>query len=121
MNQTQQITIHPVVAFYHSLHIPNLLVRHSIVFLSDDHTHDHHAVDHFFEKSLEYLNDIGIKFSKLYVFSDGCDGQYKGKGSFADLSLKSIHVDRSYFGSDHGKSECDGELGSINRAVDLAL
>ncbi|WAR05816.1 hypothetical protein MAR_021185 [Mya arenaria] len=72
-------------------------------------------------KSLEYLNDIGIKFSKLYVFSDGCDGQYKGKGSFADLSLKSIHVDRSYFGSDHGKSECDGELGSINRVVDLAL
>ncbi|WAR25842.1 LOW QUALITY PROTEIN: VRTN-like protein, partial [Mya arenaria] len=93
----QQITIYPVVAFYHSLHIPNLL------------------------KSLEYLNDIGIKFSKLYVFSDGCAGQYKGKGSFADLSLKSIHVDRSYFGSDHGKSECDGELGSINRAVDLTL
>ncbi|WAR09173.1 hypothetical protein MAR_019131 [Mya arenaria] len=45
----------------------------------------------------------------------------KSSSSFADLSLKSIHVDRSYFGSDHGKSECDRELGSINRAVDLAL
>ncbi|WAR02999.1 hypothetical protein MAR_009557, partial [Mya arenaria] len=97
----QQVTIHPVVAFYHSPDVPQLTVRESLVFLSDDHSHDHHA--------------------KVVVFSDGCAAQYKGKGSFAYLSLKDVHIEWNFFGSDHGKSECDGEVGCINRAVDIAL
>ena len=117
----QQVTIHPVVLFYHSSSAADLLVRDSLVFLSNDNKHDYHAVDHFFMKSVEYLEDVGISFTKLIVFSDGCSAQYKGKGSFADLSLKDLSIERSYFGSDHGKSECDGEVGCINRAVDLAV
>jgi len=92
-----------------------------MVFLSDDNTHDYHAVDHFFKKSVEHLKEKGISFSKLIVFSDGCASQYKGKGSFADLSLSNMLIERNFFGSDHGKSECDGEVGCINRAVDMAI
>lgn len=117
----RQITIHPVVMFYHSPSVQHLIVRSSLIFLTDDTTHDYHAVDHFLEKSVQHLKETAIPFSKLIVFSDGCAAQYKGKGSFADLSLKNIQIERNYFGSDHGKSECDGELGCINRAVDMAI
>lgn len=68
-----------------------------------------------------YLKEAGILFNRVVVFSDGCASQYKGKGTFAYLSLKDVHVEWNYFGSDHGKSECDGEVGCINRAVDIAL
>jgi hypothetical protein len=57
-------------------------------------------------------SEAEITFSKVVVFSDGCAAQYKGKGTFGYLSLKSIHVEWNYFGSDHGKSECDGEVGA---------
>ncbi|WAR09183.1 hypothetical protein MAR_019141 [Mya arenaria] len=39
----------------------------------------------------------------------------------ASLSLLETDIDWNYFGSDHGKSEADGELGSLNRAVDKAI
>nr|XP_022298154.1 uncharacterized protein LOC111107308 isoform X2 [Crassostrea virginica] len=116
-----QITIHPVVIYFHSKEISNLIVRKSVVFLSDDINHDHNAVDHFFELAVSHISDLKIKFTKLIVFSDGCASQYKGKGSFADLSLKKCRIERNYFGSDHGKSECDGEVGSLNRSVDMAI
>lgn len=96
-------------------------MSNSLVFLSDDNNHDYHAVDYFFKKSVEYLEGEGIAFSKLVVFSDGCASQYKRKGSFADLSLKTIAIERNFFGSDHGKSECDGEVGCVNRALDMAV
>ena len=32
-----------------------------------------------------------------------------------------MHIEWNYFGSNHGKSECEGEVGCINRAVDIAL
>lgn len=43
----RQITIHPVVVFYHSPDVPELIVSNSLVFLSDDNNHDYHAVDYF--------------------------------------------------------------------------
>ena len=87
-----QITIHPVVIYFHSKEISNLIVRKSVVFLSDDINHDHNAVDHFFELAVSHISDLKIKFTKLIVFSDGCASQYKGKGSFADLSLKKCRI-----------------------------
>ena len=102
----QQITIYPVVIFYHFSDILDLIVKSSLIYVSDDNIHDHHAVEHFFKKSVKFLEGEGIKFSKLIVFSDGCALQYKGKGSFADLSLKTIPIKIKIFGSDHGKFEC---------------
>lgn len=58
---------------------------------------------------------------KQVIFSDGCSAQYKSKGPFADLSLKEIQISRNFFGSEHGKSACDAEIGVLNRAVDRAI
>ena len=49
----QLVTIHHVVVFYRSLDITDLTVRESLVFLSDDHSHDHNDVNHFLEKNLD--------------------------------------------------------------------
>ena len=79
-----QITMHPTVCFYR---VGDEQVRHSMVFLSDDICHDHHAVHHFTLVSIEALTKAAPHVEKVYIFSDGCAGQYKGKGTFADLSL----------------------------------
>ena len=68
-----QKTIHShVVVFHHSSDIPDLIVRNTLVYLSDDNNHDYHAADHFFKKSVKCLEGEGISLLKLVVFSDGC-------------------------------------------------
>ncbi|WAR05668.1 VRTN-like protein, partial [Mya arenaria] len=116
----KQVTVHPVVMFYQSPSVPGLIVRDAMIFVSDDLKHDYFAVQHYFQKAESYLREH-IPVKKLFVFSDGCASQYKGKGSMASLSLLETDIDWNYFGSDHGKSEADGELGSLNRAVDKAI
>ncbi len=39
----------------------------------------------------------------------------------AAISLSEDTISWNYFGSDHGKADADGELGSINRALDAAI
>lgn len=40
---------------------------------------------------------------------------------FCRLEFKKCIIERNYFGSDNGKSECDGEVGSLNRSVDMTI
>ena len=61
--------------------------RHSTVFLSEDISHDHHAVNHFTLKAIDNLNLLATTIEKVYIFSDDAASQYKGKGNFADLGL----------------------------------
>ncbi|GFN85355.1 Cc8l18.2-like protein [Plakobranchus ocellatus] len=89
---------------------------HSLMFLSDDIQHDYHAVHHYKVKSIEVLKKVTPAISRVFIFSDGCAGQYKGKGKFVDLSLYiGIQVQRSSFGSEHGK----GEAGVFNLVIVL--
>ena len=60
-----------------------------MVYLSDDVEHDHHAVYHYTSEALELLKKNAPAVDSVYLFSDGCSSQYKGKGTFADLSLYS--------------------------------
>ncbi|KAK3737723.1 hypothetical protein RRG08_017297 [Elysia crispata] len=114
-----QITMHPTVCFYK---VGEVQMRHSMVFLSDDICHDYHAVHHFTLASIEALAKAAPLVQRVYIFSDGCAGQYKGKGTFADLSLYTgKRIQRVFFGSEHGKGEANGETGVINRAVDRAV
>ncbi|RUS90545.1 hypothetical protein EGW08_001722 [Elysia chlorotica] len=101
-----QITLHPTVCFYIT---ENGMMRHSMMFVTDDIQHDFHAVHHFTLESMEALKKAAPSVRKVYLFSDGCAGQYKGKGSFADLSLYTgMQIQRCFFGSEHGKGEADG-------------
>ena len=72
------------VCFYK---VGEVQMRHSMIFLSDDICHDYHAVHHFTLASIEALAKDAPLVQRVYIFSDGCAGQYKGKGTFADLSL----------------------------------
>lgn len=80
----QQITLHPVIAFYRDGQ--GNLVRHAVNFVSDDTVHGHHAVHHFTEIIFRQLTSKGVMApnTEVYIYSDGCAAQYKGKWTFAD-------------------------------------
>jgi hypothetical protein len=63
------------------------IVTDLIILISNDLTHDHHAVQHFVEKSVALLKEEGISFNPLIQFSDGAPGQYKSRISFTDPSF----------------------------------
>ena len=99
----------------------------TVVYYRDHHTgemkresHDFHAVNNFLTESITALQH-NVDITKVVIFSDGCGAQYKSKGPLADISLSKINTDHSYFGSEHGKSESDGETGVVNHAVERAI
>ena len=117
-----QCTIHPVVASYNCA-VDNCsdVITDSIIFISDDLTHDHHAVQHFVRRSVQLLKEEGIPFNNLIQFSDGTPTQYKNRIAFADVSFAEqdigIGSERHFFGSRHGKGPCDREIGVVKKSV----
>ena len=116
-----QVTIHPIVTFYHHPTIENLQVRDAKIFITDDLKHDYFAVHHFLELAIQQLEQDGIDCQNLITWSDGAVAQYKCSTALAMLSMLTRSVVWNFFGSDHGKSECDGELGILNRSLDRAI
>lgn len=101
-----QRTLHPSVTYFKQ---DEILKRVTTIIIYEDNTHDHHAVHHFSNLvNDEIKHDSFMK--RRVIFSDGCSSQYKSRGPFADLAQKETPTNRNYFGSEHGKSECDGEL-----------
>ncbi|KAK7460746.1 hypothetical protein BaRGS_00038824 [Batillaria attramentaria] len=68
------------------------------------------------EKTEEYLTTTIPDLEKLVIFSDGCAAQYKSKLPFYHLAT-SLTMERNYFGSRHGKSQCDAWCGVVKRIV----
>jgi hypothetical protein len=111
----EQITIHPVVAYYWQ---DRKVVKEEIIFLSADSTHDSHAVAVFVQQAVEHLREkrnVSVKY--LHQFSDGCSAQYKSKRPFQHVSQAEENlgckITRSFFGSRHGKGPCDGATGVV--------
>ncbi|KAK6196383.1 hypothetical protein SNE40_001618 [Patella caerulea] len=90
-----------------------------MLFVTDDWKHDTAAVQHFIDKSLHYIDKW--KFKKVVIFSDGCAAQYKDSNCLVAFSMRKYLIEWNFFGSDHRKSEADGELDSLNRALDLGI
>ena len=121
-----QVTIHPVIAYHRCLEKEcNLMVHRSIIFISEDHKHDHHAVQFFVTKSNEYLTQNGLNINRQIHFSDGAPTQYKAKTNFVDMSMVSddfgFPVEKHYFGSRHGKGPCDAEAGVLKKSASVAV
>ena len=122
----QQVTLHPTVAYYKCKSCPETVME-SLVFISNDLKHDHHAVHHFNKMTMNHLQkERGLKVRKLIQWSDGCASQYKSKGPFADLAASSIdfpgvELQRNYFGSRHGKGPSDGESAVVKHRVTTAV
>lgn len=110
-----QVTIHPGV-FYYKTSQSDEIERQVIVHLSDITKHDPHIVHHMTQDCIDILSKMhpNEKWEKMYLWSDGCSSQYKGKNSFYYLDKFKVPVERNFFGSEHGKNECDAITGNIS-------
>lgn len=115
-----QVTIHSMVAYTNisnaessATHIVNMVA------ISPDLKHDTTAVAIYCDLACTHLKDeYGV--TKVIQYSDCCASQYRGKGSFADISL-SPDVERHYFESYHGKSAADGLSAVVKHSVTHAV
>ena len=119
------ITIHPVVAFYNCQQCESSTrpIMDVLIFISDDNQHDHHAVQAFFSKTVEFLRvSRGVSFAKVFEFTDGCSSQYKSRGPLVDISFGyedfRVTRERVCFGSCHGKGPCDAAGGVVKKSSD---
>ena len=56
-------------------------------YISDDHTHDTHFVQHCIEKNFyDSLKSRKVEFIEHWIWSDGCAGQFKSSRSFFIMS-----------------------------------
>lgn len=119
-----QVTIHPIVTYFRCPD-DGAVCKDSFIIISDDLKHDSHAVHHFSCKVVNILQERGLSFTKVVQFTDGCAAQYKGRTGFVDISFAvedtGIVTERHFFGSRHGKSVCDGEIGVVKRCASLAV
>jgi hypothetical protein len=109
-----QVTVHPMMAYYKVIEEgeEERTVKHAIIGISEDNKHDADAVVEFENKALEIVSKE-IDITEVHEWTDGCAAQYKGKKSFADISLRrGTKIYRNYFETSHGKNVCDG-LGAI--------
>ena len=71
------------------------------------------------------VDGAGTRVPENGAFSNGCTSQYKGKTCFVDISFSEtdtgIISERHFFGSGHGKSVCDGEIGVVKRSAALVI
>ena len=100
----KSVTMHPSVC-YVKLNEDDPPKRIVISHFSDITDHDSHMVNYITKDTIKILQDMfQIQLTTIYIWSDGCSSQYKGKNSFYYLS-KMQNVQRHYFGSEHGKGE----------------
>ncbi|PIK41310.1 hypothetical protein BSL78_21840 [Apostichopus japonicus] len=122
----QQATITSIVAYYHCPDDQcSEVTRESMVFISDDRSHDHKAVHHFVTLANEHISRQGVQINREIHFSDGAGSQYKNKSSFNDASYGvkdyGFPVEKHFFGSRHGKGPCDGEIGVLKKCAAVAV
>lgn len=123
----EQATVHPIVTYYWCPHNGcNKLVTESMVFLSNDRKHDHHAVDFFVSVVNSHLQgNRKLELIKEVHFTDGCAAQYKSKWAFYSLSQtknkSGFEIERAFFGSRHGKGPSDGESAVIKSRAAAAV
>ena len=118
----KQVSMHPTVIYYKTEEHadPHKLV---VTHFSDNTSHDAHMVFYFTRDCIEYLKETfpTSQLTKIYIWSDGCSAQYKGKHSFYYLDQLEVDVERNFFGSEHGKGESDAETGLISKKISNAI
>ena len=87
-------------------------VKHAVIGVSNDNKHDSHGVKVFEEQALNIAMKEVPSLKAVHQWTDGAASQYKGKTSFADISVQHLRFSRNFFETSHGKSVCDG-LGAI--------
>lgn len=111
-----QVTVHPCVLHYACPDCSKQVTDY-VIFFSDDLKHDPHIVKRIQAETIQHLKTSVTGLEKVVIFSDPT--HYKSKLPFHHLGSENWGVDleRCFFGSRHGKSECDA-AGSIKRVIE---
>lgn len=122
----EQATVHPIVTCYRCPKCASATTTESIVFITDEKKHDHHAVLCFLDIANQHLQSTrNLDIQYQVQFTDGCPSQYKSKGPFYDISMAKqnygFHVERAFFGSRHGKVPSDGESDVVKSCASAAV
>ena len=113
-----QLTIHPTAAFYRCTNKEcNEIVREDIIHISDDRTHDKHAVNAFVAKSIAHLESKGVPVLEILEFTDQSSGQYKSKFTFNNITKFDIPYSRHFYGVKHGKGPSDRSGGRFKKSI----
>ena len=94
----------------------------SVVCISNDLTHDADAVSVYTDRVINFLGSVrGLTINYIYQYTDGCSSQYKSRKPFAHIARSKVAINRSFFGSRHGKSSADGISDVTKKAVKRAI
>ena len=116
-----QVTLHPIISYYCCSFCPSV-IREELVFISSDLSHSASSVFDFSTEATDHLQNVrGIKIEKIIQFTDGCGSQYKSKIPFFHISISDVPLQRSFFGSRHGKGPADGCSGVVKACVTRAV
>ena len=119
----KQVSLFPAVIYYHcTAENCRKIVRDEICFITDDKTHDANVAQHCIENVIAHVQAQTGGIKKVVLASDGCAAQFKSRLPFLHLLQmqpkdKSFEVERLYYGSRHGKNDCDWSGGAIKRTV----
>ena len=62
--------------------------------MSDDRSHSHKFVQHYFENYFDFLQEHAIAIDRHIIWSDNCTGQFKNDRMF--YWFFRMHVERGY-------------------------
>jgi hypothetical protein len=114
--QYSQVTLYCQVSYFQCPSCP-AQVHETAAFVSEDLNHDPHAIHAFHKAYKEDLLDRGVAIEHQVFYSDGCPTQYKAKLPFKHVEtsrqILGHSIERCFFGTRHGKSECDGLGGML--------
>ena len=85
----------------------NEVVSEDVLHITDDKTHDKHAVNSFITKSLQHLKAKGVPIHEIIEFTDNCLAQYKSRFTFHTITKFDIPYTQYYYGMEHGKGPSD--------------
>ena len=112
-----QATLFTQVSVFHCVQC-NKVCEESCVFVSDDLKHDSYAVETFQKKYEEHLLKSERNFEHQVIASDGAAAHFKARYPFMNLTRCGPFTrQRIFFGSHHGKSQCDGLGGVVKSAA----
>ena len=109
-------TLHPFVVYFKDQ--SGNIDQKSIVFISDDTSHNQVQVWTFQKYLIRFLKDLVPGFRRIFYYSDGCSAQYKNKKSFLNLlhHKKDFGIEAGgwfFWATSHGKGPWDGLAGQI--------
>jgi hypothetical protein len=124
----QQVTLHPIFVVRHALESTEenpVIIKESLIILSDHLAHDASTVYVFTQQLFTHLRNNAGQIDVLHRFSDNCAVQYKCIQAFGHLPAlekeNDVKIIYHYTESGHGKGPSDGLGASTKKKLDRLI